>query len=191
MNREETNHQPGTGTGTRRFLKWSSLQARMTMSYVWVTMVLGLVFECLAWLAFALVVFTFVVPFVYTLAARETAVRFALAATLQANASGLNPQSTFLPHQPDSLTLPGQPSASDDVQITALTPFQPGVQPLAFALLITPASRVLASSYAKRYPAHVPVAVLLPQRASLIAHALEGTAASGGDTGSVYAVEPV
>ena len=191
MNREETIQQPRTGTGTRRSLKWSGLQARMTMSYVWVTIMLGLVFECLAWLAFALVVFTFVVPFVYPLAARETAGRYALAATLQANASGLNQEATFLPHQPGSLTLPGRPASSDDAQIPYITTDQPGTQPLAFTLLITPDSRVLASSYPKRYPAHTPVAVLLPQRAGLISHALAGTAASGADNGSVYAVEPV
>src|SRR6266849_7284068 len=138
MNSEETTHQPGAGKSAHRSLKWSGLQVRMTMSYVWVTIVLGLVFECLAWLAFAFVVFTFAAPFVYTLAARETAGRYALAATLQVTASGLNPQATFLPHQPGSLTPPGQPSSSDDAQIPSITTVQPGTQPLAFALLITP-----------------------------------------------------
>lgn len=191
MNSEETIHQPRTGNSTRRSLKWSGLQARMTISYVWVTIVLGLVSVFLAWLVFAFVVFTFAAPFVYTLAARETAGRYTLAAALQADASGLNPRATFLPHQLGSLTLPGQSSSSDDAQVPYIATDRPGIQPLTFALLITPDSRVLASSYPKRYPTNTPVAVLLPQRAGLIAHALSGTAASGADNDGIYAVETV
>ena len=95
----------------------------MTLSYVWVTIGLAVLFLALAWLAFVVLATTLVAPFVYTLSARDQALRYAFAATLQASPSGLNPQATFLPHEPDSLSLPGTPSASEDVQVPYLATF--------------------------------------------------------------------
>jgi signal transduction histidine kinase len=184
-------YQPGAANSTHRAAKWSGLQARMTLSYVWVTILLVLIFLALAWLAFVVLATTVVAPFVYTLSARDLAGRYAFAATLQASPSGLNPHATFLPHEADSLSLPGTPSASEDVQIPYLATLQPDTQRLAFALLVTPESRVLASSYPARYPATSPIAVLLPERARLISNALAGTAASGRDSQGIYAIEPV
>lgn len=171
--------------------RWTGLQARMTMAYVRATIGLVLLFVALAWLAFIVVATTFVAPFVYTLRARELAERYASAATLEANPSGLNPHATFQPHRPGTLILPGMPSASEDVQIPYLAGQQPDTRRLAFALLVTPQSRVLASSYPARYPAGASIPLLLPERARLITNALAGTAASGGDRRSVYAAEPV
>jgi signal transduction histidine kinase len=171
--------------------RWTGLQARMTMSYVWATIGLVLLFVAMAWLAFVMVATTFVAPFVYTLSARELAERYALAAALEANPSGLNPHATFLPHHPGSLSLPGTPSDQQDIQIPYLANGQPDKRHLAFALLVTPQSRVLASSYPAQYPAGASIALLLPERTRLITNALAGTAASGSDRGGVYAVEPV
>jgi signal transduction histidine kinase len=174
-----------------RAFRWTGLQARMTMSYVWATVGLVLLFVALAWLSFAVVATTFVAPFVYTLSARDLAERYALAATLEANPSGLNPHATFLPHRPGSLNLPGTSSDSQGMQIPYIASRQPDTQRLAFALLVTPQSRALASSYPARYPTGASIDLLLPERAKLITNALAGTAASGSDHTGVYAVEPV
>lgn len=191
MHSQASNPQPGTASSTPRAAKWRGLQARMTLSYVWVTILLVLLFLALVWLAFVVLATNVVAPFVYTLSARDQALRYAFAATLQASPSGLNPHATFLPHQPNSLSLPGTPSASEDVQIPYIATLQPDQERLAFVLLLTPESRVLASSYPARYPATTPIAVLLPERARLITNALAGTAASGRDSKGIYAVEPV
>ena len=165
---------------------------QMTMSYVWVTLVLGLLFVFLAWLLAAFVLSTFIGPFVYTGLAREAAQHYAYAASLQAQAAGLNPDATFLSAQPGSLTLPGRASATEnDALIPYITPQHPQTQRLAFALLISPNGRVLASSYPQRYPPHTSVATLLPQKAHSIMDALAGTATSRADNGGSYAIETV
>lgn len=191
MNSEVITHRPGEGNSAHRSSKWSGLQARMTLSYVWVTIGLVLIFMALAWLTFVVLATNVVAPFVYTLSARNLAERYAFAATLQADTSGLNPRATFLPDQPGSLALPGTSSSSDGMQITYTTILQPDTQRLAFALLIAPDSHVLASSYPKRYPATMSIALVLPERTRLITNALAGTEASGNDSKGFYAVEPV
>src|SRR5581483_6425626 len=64
----------------------------------------------------------------------------------------------------------------------------------AFALLVAPDGKILASSYPQQYPLQASVSTLLPNRASIIAQALKGAEGNGQDmvsNRSVYAVEPV
>ena len=75
MHSQASNQQPGTASSTPRAAKWSGLQARMTLSYVWVTILLVLIFLALAWLAFVVLATNVVAPFVYTLSARDLAGR--------------------------------------------------------------------------------------------------------------------
>jgi hypothetical protein len=147
MHCEVSTQQPEADKDPHHFGKWSGLHAHMTLSYVWVTIGLVLIFMALAWLAFVGVATTFVAPLVYTLSAHDLAGRYAFAATLQADASGLNPNATFQPQRTNSLSLPGTSAASDGVQVAYLGTLHPATQRLAFVLLITPQSRVLASGY--------------------------------------------
>lgn len=179
MNSKETSHQPGVGNGPHHPLKWSGLQARMTMSYVWATVVLVLLLEILALVVLAFTVSSFVAPYVYTLTARQAAEQYAYAAALQAKGPILNRDATFLDGQPGSLVLPEKQAVQDDTRVPYITTLYPDTHPIAFALLVASDDQVVASSYPRLYPINKPVSVLLPARVSLIANTLAGAPASG------------
>jgi two-component system, NarL family, sensor histidine kinase LiaS len=180
-----------------RRLTWgarlSGLGTRLTLAYMWVTAVLVLVLEILAVIGLLILLFSVILPFTYTLVVRQTAERYAFAASLQAKGSALDPQSTFQENQPGTLALPGTP-AHGDFQIPYTAANAPKTHPFAFALVIAPDGHILASSYPQRYPLQASASLLLPHKASLIAEALEGIEGSGQDlaaTGrSIYAAEP-
>ncbi|HZR42537.1 MAG TPA: HAMP domain-containing protein, partial [Ktedonobacteraceae bacterium] len=171
----------------------SGLGARMTLSYMWVTAVLVLILEVLAVIGLMVLLFSVVIPFTYTLAVRQTAERYAFAASLQASSSALDPQSTFRENQPGTLALPGT-SSRDDFQVPYIAANASHTRLFAFALLVAPDGKILASSYPQQYPLQASVSTLLPNRASIIAQALKGAEGNGQDmvsNRSVYAVEPV
>src|SRR5712692_7334310 len=136
MNSEETTHQPGAGKSAHRSLKWSGLQVRMTMSYVWVTVVLVLLLEILVGIALAFALSSFVAPYVYTLTARQVAEQYAYAAALQTKGAMLNPHATFLDNQPGSLVLPAKPPAQDAFRVPYIATLSPDSHPITFALLV-------------------------------------------------------
>lgn len=179
---------------TRR-MRMTGLQGRMTLSYVWVTAILVCVLEILAMIGLSLILFLLVTPFAYTLEAKQVAQHYALIASLQAKTAALDPQSTFQEGQPGTLTLPGQATSPDTVSVPYIAAQAPGTQILAVALLITPDSSILASSYPLHYPLYAPVSSLLSSKSPFIPRALMGIEGGGHDTtlteSSVYAVEPV
>lgn len=159
---------------------WSGLQGRMTLSYVWVTVVLVLLLLALLALTLASVFSSFVAPYVYTLTARQTAEQYAYGATLQANDTTLNPAATFQADQPGSLVLPEKQPAQFAYRVPVVTTHYPVTRPVAFALLVAADGKVIASSYPQRYPIHTSLPPLPLNTLSLIADIHAGASASGG-----------
>src|SRR5579883_3126359 len=73
----------------------AGLQLRMTVSYIWVSVILVFVLEILATIGLSLIFFLVVTPYVYTLNAKQVAQHYALIASLHAQAAALDPRSTF------------------------------------------------------------------------------------------------
>ncbi len=173
----------------------AGLQLRMTVSYIWVSVILVFVLEILATIGLSLIFFLVVTPYVYTLNAKQVAQHYALIASLHAQAAALDPRSTFQAGQPGTLVLPGQPDSSDTVSVPYITMQAPATQILVVALLIAPDGSIAASSYPQRYPLHTVASSLLPNSRLLINRALAGTDGSGQETtlteSSVSAVETV
>jgi serine phosphatase RsbU (regulator of sigma subunit) len=177
---------------------WSKLQFRMTISYLVVTVVIVLLLEFLIGLVISLILTSPAVDYVVLNVAEQTAHAYALQAAVNAGGTTLDPRSTFQPGVPSSIALPGDDSSqripliSDGV---AYISHPASSQAVAFALLIAPNGRVLASSYPARYPISTPVAHLLPKQANLISSALAGRAGSTKEDISpvhvVSTVEPV
>src|SRR5215469_9365665 len=65
-------------------VRLSGLGTRLTLAYMWVTAVLVLVLEILAVIGLLILLFSVILPFTYTLVVRQTAERYAFAASLQA-----------------------------------------------------------------------------------------------------------
>ncbi len=192
---------PGSPAGGafRRFRFWSSwgLQARMTISYVWVTVVSLLVLTGVNIAFVALLVTGGVLPEEANDALQPLVVHqaqvYAFEAELQANRSALNPQTTFQPGQPGTLQAP---HGNNFVRIFYTNTRASGASQSAFALLIAPTAQIVASSSSGQYPITAPVSALLPQSMPAITNALAGRAASGIENltapdGLIYAVEPV
>ena len=158
---------------------WSRIRNRMGISYVIVTLVIVLMLEGLV-LTVAFLVFTRS-PFLAYLtlqSADQAAQIYALQAALQADGEELNPDTTFEPGQAASLS-PGQEGGPPQFSYMHLTiPYiDPGASAPnrpAFALLIGPDERVVASSYADRVPVSTNVAQALPGEMDLIRSALAG-----------------
>ncbi len=182
-------------------LKWRGLQARITISYVLVTVVSLFLLEILFIAPLGFVVFLAYSNTLFPQLVGEVARQYALDAALQADGTTLNPQSTFQPGQAGSLApfpdegnvlLPRGGSGSIPYTPTLL----PETQPVIFGLLIAANGTVLASSYPERYPDQASISILLPQHRTAIAATLaQGAAAS--ETGTTpaglasWAVVPV
>src|SRR6266702_2406561 len=174
---------------------WSKLHVRMPISYLGVMVVIVILLEFLIFLVIYLIL-TYPLDYVVRNTAKQTAHAYALAAAVSAGGTTLDPHSTFQPGSPSSIALPVSsppiPFISDGV---SYIPGPASSQAVAFALLIAPNGRVLASSYPARYPISTPVAHLLPRQAFLISTALAGRAGSMVDDTSpvhvVSTVEPV
>src|SRR5438552_6066830 len=176
---------------------WSKLYFRMTISYLGVMVVIVLLLEFLIGLVISLIL-TPLADHVVSNTAKQTAHAYALAAAVYAGGTTLDPHTTFQPGSPSSIALPGDDSSqripiiSDGVSYISRPASS---QAVAFALLIAPNGRVLASSYPARYPVSTPAAHLLPKQAILISNALAGRAGSTVDDASqvhvVSTVEPV
>ncbi len=147
---------------------WSRLQARMTLSFVMVSVATALFLELLLILAFVLVVAR--LPFVDTgiiEVANSDAQVYALEASVQAAGDALDPGTTFSAGQPTSLAYPDEVVSNSNNN-----------QPIAFALLVTPQGQVLASSDPAHHPVSQPVSRVLPnpQQAKIVRDALSGKA---------------
>jgi serine phosphatase RsbU (regulator of sigma subunit) len=192
MKTEEKNIKAAESKPKRNTLRmWSRLQTRMTISYVLVSVVTALLLELLLFVLFIAVLSPLITQSTQEVI-KGAAQLYALKAAAQARGNALNPHTTFQPDQPYSLVLPAEYS-SQGATFTGTNSSSP--QSGEFALLLTPGSQILASSYPARYPATAFAARLLPGQAQLIQNALLGKAGSlVTDTAQgrvVSAAEPV
>jgi serine phosphatase RsbU (regulator of sigma subunit) len=175
--------------------KLSGLQFRMTVSYALTTVAAVLVIEILAGATvWTLLTRGQVADSGMVAGARQIAKVYALAAAAQAGGPALDPRTTFEPGQPSSIALGTEyfPS-SNGLQYRDARSL--GATGAAFALLVAPDGRVVASTDPGRYPSSASAAQLFPGRTQIIGSALAGTPDSVVDrsTGDpvVAAAEPV
>jgi signal transduction histidine kinase len=172
-----------------RVLHWRGLQARMMLSYVLVTVAAMFLLEILIGTLLLSLIGALYANVIFPQLAGQVARQYAFAAALQANGTALNPQSTFLPGQPDSLQ--PFPDADNALLFPKASPSGipytsmrlPETQAVEFGLLIAPDGSILASSYPHQYPDQAAVSTLLPARKGAIAAVLtSGATASGIET---------
>src|SRR5712692_235942 len=132
----ERHHEPN---GAKK--KGLGLQARMTISYLGVTVVIALLLELLVCIiAYLVLTRSPLLNDVILNTAKQTAQVYAFKAASQAIGPALDPRSTFQPGQPSSLALPGDDSSkkipyfTDGVPYT--DPHSSHSQVVEFALLI-------------------------------------------------------
>ncbi len=176
-------------------LKWSSLQARMTVSYALTTLAAVLLIEILfVATIYTLLTYGSLADGSFVNNARQSAKLYALAAQALAGDRALDPRMTFAPGKPFSIAL-AKVYFPDHGMAPYTTTVHSGIQNTSFALLIAPDGRVLVSSFPSRYPTTGLATQMLPSRASLIKKALAGqpdSAIEGGTLNHVIGVtEPV
>ncbi len=177
-------------------LCWSGLQARMTISYVMVTVVAVLVLELALFAFVALYVLKSGNGIVSKL--NQTAQQYAQTTSAKVKDGTLSANVGISLGDRGVTVTPGESITSDNaVVVPYLNDRQDASQAYTFALLITPDRRIFATSYPKRYPVGIPVAQVLPTRVSFIEeNSLKGNANSNTDisltsNNVAYAVEPV
>lgn len=168
--------------------KLSGLRTRMAISYVCVSLLIVLLLELLLFVGiyFALTGSPLVDDLLVNMAQR-TAHIYVLESAMQSASTALDPHITFQPGHPSSLGVledhaskSGNPTSSYLVEefFQERVPFidssTPPSQVTAFALIIAPDGRVLASSYPTRYPVSTSVAQLLPHQGQLLSWAQTG-----------------
>lgn len=183
----------------RRFLS-GGLQARMTFSYVWMTVVFVLMLEILVF-SFLLLIANNWLQSLDLATAKRVGIQYAYTASLQSDGLLLNPRSTFLPGTPASLMPQGESVPLEQVQKTFFlenvrvsyhAERLPASAVIVVALLIAPNGEVVASSYPAMYPAHTAISALLPQQAQSITRALQGVSSTYAQQFStLYAIETV
>jgi len=158
----------------QRRLKGLGLQARMTISYVWVTIASVLLLEIVAFFLLLLTVRAYYENNLLLPRVQQTAQQYASTITAQSKGMPLNPATTYALGTPEvqATTLTIEPAKG--VVIPAITRRYPANEPIAFALLVAPNGEVIASSYPQRYNKGVQAAQLLPDQAQLITNALQG-----------------
>ncbi len=175
--------------------RWSGLQARMTISYVMVTIVAVLMLELalFAFLAFYILKSGGgIVPKLH-----QTAQQYAQAVTVKIKDGTLNSHTTISLGERGTTATAGESITSDkDVVVPYINGRQVEPQAFTFALLIAPNKHIVATSYPKRYPVGTMVTDLLSNKVGSIETALRGTEASDTNisltTNNIaYAVEPV
>jgi signal transduction histidine kinase len=179
--------------------RWPSLRARMTISYVAVT--IGIVFSFLLFQALAVGAVTALIPSStalsgdFSVAMRRQAHTYAAIAALQARGGALDPATSFDPSQPHSIAFVSQDSQRYDVLAPYITSGAPDPTSVVIALLVAPDGRLVASSYPKRYPAGTVASTLMPAQTQAIDRALAGQASTGNEPLPTitlgYAAEPV
>ncbi|HLG64706.1 MAG TPA: histidine kinase [Ktedonosporobacter sp.] len=158
----------------RRRLKGLGLQARMTISYVWVTIASVLLLEIVAFFLILLTVRAYYENNLLLPRVQQTAQQYASAIAAQSKGASLNPATTYALGTPGAraTTLTIEPGKG--VVIPAITGRYPDNEPIAFALLVAPNGKVIASSYPQRYHKGAQAAQLVPDQTSLINNALQG-----------------
>ncbi|GAC1643388.1 MAG: hypothetical protein NVS4B12_07630 [Ktedonobacteraceae bacterium] len=175
--------------------RWSGLQARMTISYVMVTVVAVLMLELVLFAFLALYILKGGGGIVTKLS--MTAQQYAHSVTQKVKDGTLATHPVISLGDHGATATVGETITSDKVVVVPyINGSQVEQQAFTFALLITPDKHIFATSYPKRYPTGTPIADLLPDRVGLVAEALQGNPNSDTNvsltTNSVaYAAEPV
>ena len=162
-------------------LKWSGLQARMTFSYVWLTIVYVLLLELL-------VIFLVLIVILVLLYQKSSTFISAVEHTAQKDASQVTRQLTTTQFtalklgDPNLHTISGN-NNDNNVNIPYIAQGSAGNQFTPFALLITPDGKVAVSSYPARYPIKTPATQLIPYATGIINTALSGST----EKGTIYA----
>ncbi len=183
-----------------RFLfpfRHSGLRARMTLSYVAVSLGSVLSFQLFVVLVggvlSAISSDTSYSSFLVVM--QRQAQSYALVAALQAQGVALDPRTSFIPGQAHTLSLPDQenlvyPVSAPFIPTASLDPTS-----VTIALLIAPDGHLVASSSPSRYSAGMAVSALSPEQRRAIGSALAGRASTGTEHLSSatlgYAAEPV
>ncbi len=165
---------PMQGTLQRGRMRWSRLHAKMTFSYVWVTVVSVLLLEVItAITVVAIIIFSPILDNGRIAAAKRQAQLYATSVSEQTKNSSIDAPITFMPDQPFSLAPFNISTDRTDTPAYIGEPLAEGKQ-VAFALLIGSDGTILASSYPSLYPAQQAIARELPTQAALIKMALAG-----------------
>lgn len=178
-------------------LKRSTLRGRMTISYVAVTLGAVLTLTLVAVMTRgALVAIFYTTPSSDSiLAIQRQAQSYASVATLQSKGTTLDPRINFIPGQAHTIAFAYPNNQHQAVFAPYITGISPDPASVAIALLATPDSHVIASSYPTRYAAGTRVSVLSPVQTHAIEQALAGRASTGTEQVSTstlgYAAEPV
>ena len=158
---------------------WSGLRARMTISYMLVTLGSLFTFLILAILIISALSALFSDPLgdrTFLAAIQQQAQSYALAAAVQAQGVALDPQTNFIPEQAHTLASQNQENQFDNVSALYISQGSPDPTSRSLALLIAPGGRLVTSSYPSRYTAGMPVSILLPTQRQAIEQALNGQA---------------
>ena len=179
--------------------RWASLRARMTLSYVFVTV--GTVFTFLLLIALVSGALSAIFPTSNALsgdfftAVQRQAGAYAMIAGLRAHGETLDPRSNFVPGQAYTIAVAyldntGPVVAAPYVATTGTDPTS-----VAIALLIAPDGHLVASSYPARYPAGMVISALTSAQTRPIDRALAGQASTGTEQRAAvtlaYSAEPV
>lgn len=180
--------------------RWTSLRARMTISYVSVTV--GTVFSFLLLVALASGAAMAFLPASdgvsndFLTSIQRQAQTYSLIAAYQAQGAALDPRATFIPEQAHTIAVASQENQNTGV-FTApyIATTSPDPTAIAIALLVAPGGRLIASSYPARYPTGMSDSALTVAQAQVIEQALAGRASTGMESFSSatmgYAAEPV
>jgi two-component system, NarL family, sensor histidine kinase LiaS len=175
----------------------SGLRARMTISYMSVTLGSVLSFMILTVLVSGALsaLFSGTGDRAFLAAMQQQAQSYALVAAVQAQGVALDPQTNFIPGHAHTIALPGQENQEYRVFAPYIATASSDPTSVSLALLIAPDGRLVVSSYPSRYPAGMPVSALLPEQMRAIGRALAGQTSTGTEhLSSVtlgYAAEPV
>lgn len=175
------------------------MRARMTLSYVFVTV--GTVFTFFLLVVLASGALSAFFPASDALSSdfftsiRRQAQTYALIAGYQAQGTALDPSTSFIPGQPHTIAVAYPDTQNRTVFAPYIASESPDPTSVAIALLIAPDGRLVASSYPSRYPSGIADSALMPAQARAIDQALAGHASTGTEhLPSVtlgYAAEPV
>jgi two-component system, NarL family, sensor histidine kinase LiaS len=162
---------------------WPSLRARMTISYVVVTV--GTVFTFLLLIVLASgAISAFVsasntVSSDFLTAIQRQAQTYAMVAAYQARSDALDPQTSFIPGQAHSIAVANPDNQNSEIFARYIATTSPDPSAVVIALLVTPDGRTLASSYPSRYAPGTAVSSLAPVQTRAIAQALAGRPSRG------------
>ncbi|HEY5005361.1 MAG TPA: sensor histidine kinase [Ktedonobacteraceae bacterium] len=181
MRHKNITRKQNISTALQSPLKWSGLQARMTFSYVWLTIAYVLLLELLVILLVLIIIFFILYQrsntFISTI--EHTAQKDAIQITRQLTTTQLTALKLGDPNAP-----PSSGSINDNgVTIPYVAQRSASNQFTPFALLITPDGNIAVSSYPARYPIKTPATQLIPYATGIINTALTGSS----EKGTIYA----